>query len=230
MCASASPRRNRQNRKYAAMAVPQGGRAALTHVNAVFIGAGKMGPLCQRRLLVSAASAVVVGQQRVAVRPRHKRQGTGMAEKIINGFSVVAYATQPEGRVPARAFLETRRLPVKPPKDAVKPSRTPRRRRRKRRRSRKAKSRRIRRPSRKSRSLSRSSSAGAFAARSRRCRPRATRWTASRAWTRKACPTTCRSRPRAAALPPAAFRWRRAPPVTYCYPDFVFVLALGADG
>ena len=38
-------------------------------------------------------------------------------------------------------------------------------------------------------------------------------------------------RPRAApaALPPA-FRWRRAPPVTYCYPDFVFVLALGADG
>ena len=95
-----------------------------------------------------------------------------------------------------RAFLETRRLPVKPPKDAVKPSRTPRRRRRKRRRSRKAKSRRIRRPSRKSRSLSRSSSAGAFAARSRRCRPRATRWTASRAWTRKACPTTCRARRR----------------------------------
>ncbi|MFG0231164.1 hypothetical protein [Achromobacter sp. 413638] len=45
-----------------------------------------------------------------------------MAEKIINGFSVVAYATQPEGRVPARAFLETRRLPVKPSKDAVKPS------------------------------------------------------------------------------------------------------------
>ena len=38
-----------------------------------------------------------------------------MAEKIINGFSVVAYATQPEG-VPARAFLETRRLPVKPPR------------------------------------------------------------------------------------------------------------------
>ncbi len=37
-----------------------------------------------------------------------------MAEKIINGFSVVAYATQPEGRVPARAFLETRRLPPKP--------------------------------------------------------------------------------------------------------------------
>lgn len=36
-----------------------------------------------------------------------------MAEKIINGFSVVAYATQPEGRIPARAFLETRRLPVK---------------------------------------------------------------------------------------------------------------------
>ena len=26
-------------------------RAALTHVNAVFIGAGKMGPQCQRRLL-----------------------------------------------------------------------------------------------------------------------------------------------------------------------------------
>lgn len=43
-----------------------------------------------------------------------------MAEKIINGFSVVAYATQPEGRVPARAFLETRRLPVKPSKDAAK--------------------------------------------------------------------------------------------------------------
>lgn len=36
-----------------------------------------------------------------------------MAEKIINGFSVVAYATQPEGRIPARAFLETRRLPPK---------------------------------------------------------------------------------------------------------------------
>lgn len=36
-----------------------------------------------------------------------------MAEKIINGFSIVAYATQPEGRIPARAFLETRRLPVK---------------------------------------------------------------------------------------------------------------------
>ncbi|MCW0205698.1 hypothetical protein WHX56_15845 [Achromobacter veterisilvae] len=33
-----------------------------------------------------------------------------MAEKIINGFSVVAYATQPEGRTPPRAFLETRRL------------------------------------------------------------------------------------------------------------------------
>lgn len=41
-----------------------------------------------------------------------------MAEKIINGFSVVAYATQPEGRVPARAFLETRRLPAKPVKPA----------------------------------------------------------------------------------------------------------------
>ncbi|MEN4919485.1 hypothetical protein ABE485_12485 [Achromobacter spanius] len=36
-----------------------------------------------------------------------------MPEKIINGFSVVAYATQPEGRIPPRAFLETRRLPVK---------------------------------------------------------------------------------------------------------------------
>lgn len=36
-----------------------------------------------------------------------------MSEKIINGFSVGAYATQPEGRIPARAFLETRRLPVK---------------------------------------------------------------------------------------------------------------------
>ncbi|KGD92166.1 hypothetical protein JL37_16070 [Achromobacter sp. RTa] len=33
-----------------------------------------------------------------------------MAEKIINGFSVVAYATQPEGRIPPRAFLETRKL------------------------------------------------------------------------------------------------------------------------
>ena len=50
--------------------------------------------------------------------------------------------------------------------------------------------------------------------------------TASRAWTRKACPTTCRSRPRAAPAALPAFRWRRAPPVTYCYPDFVFVLAL----
>ena len=38
---------------------------------------------------------------------------TAMSEKIINGFSVVAYATQPEGRIPPRAFLETRRLPVK---------------------------------------------------------------------------------------------------------------------
>lgn len=28
-----------------------------------------------------------------------------MSEKIIDGFSVVAYATQPEGRIPARAFL-----------------------------------------------------------------------------------------------------------------------------
>lgn len=36
-----------------------------------------------------------------------------MLEKTINGFSVVAYATQPEGRTPARAFLETRRLPPK---------------------------------------------------------------------------------------------------------------------
>ncbi len=36
-----------------------------------------------------------------------------MSEKIINGFSVVAYATQPEGRIPPRAFLETRRVPVK---------------------------------------------------------------------------------------------------------------------
>ncbi len=36
-----------------------------------------------------------------------------MSEKIIDGFSVVAYATQPEGRIPARAFLETRPLPVK---------------------------------------------------------------------------------------------------------------------
>lgn len=36
-----------------------------------------------------------------------------MPEKIINGFSVVAYATQPEGRVPPRAFLETRRVPAK---------------------------------------------------------------------------------------------------------------------
>ena len=179
------------------MAVPQGGKSGVD--------------ACQRRFWrwqdgspVPAAAACFSRVRRCRrtaacrVRPRHKRQGTGMAEKIINGFSVVAYATQPEGRVPARAFLETRRLPVKPPKDAVKRPRTPRRRRRKRRRSRKAKSRRIRRPSRKSRSLSRSSSAGAFAARSRRCRPRATRWTASRAWTRKACPTTCRSRPRAA--------------------------------
>ncbi len=33
-----------------------------------------------------------------------------MAEKVINGFSVVAYATQPQGREPARAYLETKRL------------------------------------------------------------------------------------------------------------------------
>lgn len=39
--------------------------------------------------------------------------GTAMLEKTINGFSVVAYATQPEGRTPARAFLETRRLAPK---------------------------------------------------------------------------------------------------------------------
>lgn len=37
-----------------------------------------------------------------------------MSEKIINGFSVVAYATQAEGRIPPRAFLETRRVPAKP--------------------------------------------------------------------------------------------------------------------
>lgn len=37
-----------------------------------------------------------------------------MLEKTINGFSVVAYATQPEGRTPPRAFLETRRLAPKP--------------------------------------------------------------------------------------------------------------------
>lgn len=44
-----------------------------------------------------------------------------MLEKTINGFSVVAYATQPEGRTPARAFLETRRLPPKvKPADAAK--------------------------------------------------------------------------------------------------------------
>ncbi|EHK67298.1 hypothetical protein [Achromobacter arsenitoxydans] len=36
-----------------------------------------------------------------------------MPEKIINGFSVVAYATQPEGRIPPRAFIETRRVPAK---------------------------------------------------------------------------------------------------------------------
>ena len=36
-----------------------------------------------------------------------------MLEKTINGFSVVAYATQPEGRTPPRAFLETRRLAPK---------------------------------------------------------------------------------------------------------------------
>ncbi|QVQ29053.1 hypothetical protein [Achromobacter deleyi] len=36
-----------------------------------------------------------------------------MPEKIINGFSVVAYATQPEGRTPPRAFIETRALPAK---------------------------------------------------------------------------------------------------------------------
>ncbi|MGE6917724.1 hypothetical protein [Achromobacter kerstersii] len=45
-----------------------------------------------------------------------------MLEKTINGFSVVAYATQPEGRTPARAFLETRRLPPKvKPAEAAKP-------------------------------------------------------------------------------------------------------------
>jgi hypothetical protein len=36
-----------------------------------------------------------------------------MPEKIINGFSVVAYATQPEGRTPPRAFIETRCLSAK---------------------------------------------------------------------------------------------------------------------
>jgi hypothetical protein len=42
-----------------------------------------------------------------------------MLEKTINGFSVVAYATQPEGRTPPRAFLETRRLaPKAKPADA----------------------------------------------------------------------------------------------------------------
>lgn len=42
-----------------------------------------------------------------------------MLEKTINGFSVVAYATQPEGRIPPRAFLETRRLaPKAKPADA----------------------------------------------------------------------------------------------------------------
>lgn len=33
-----------------------------------------------------------------------------MAEKVINGFSVVAYASQPQGRQPARAYLETKRI------------------------------------------------------------------------------------------------------------------------
>ncbi|KOF54002.1 MULTISPECIES: hypothetical protein [unclassified Achromobacter] len=45
-----------------------------------------------------------------------------MAEKIIGGFSVVAYATQPEGRVPPRAFLETRpTAAVRPPQAEARP-------------------------------------------------------------------------------------------------------------
>ncbi|MFY0479075.1 hypothetical protein [Achromobacter marplatensis] len=42
-----------------------------------------------------------------------------MLEKTINGFSVVAYATQPEGRTPPRAFLETRRLASKSKPEAA---------------------------------------------------------------------------------------------------------------
>ncbi|OZI41281.1 hypothetical protein CEK29_15175 [Bordetella genomosp. 5] len=36
-----------------------------------------------------------------------------MAEKLINGFALVAYATQPEHGIPPRAFIESRRLPPK---------------------------------------------------------------------------------------------------------------------
>jgi len=38
-----------------------------------------------------------------------------MSEKIIDGFSVVAYATQPEGRIPAPGLRGRRRLPGRAP-------------------------------------------------------------------------------------------------------------------
>lgn len=38
-----------------------------------------------------------------------------MAQKLLNGFSIVAYATQPKGRVPPRAFLETTLISGPPP-------------------------------------------------------------------------------------------------------------------
>ena len=36
-----------------------------------------------------------------------------MAEKVIKGFALVAYASQPEHGIPPRAFIESRRLPPK---------------------------------------------------------------------------------------------------------------------
>ena len=30
-----------------------------------------------------------------------------MSTRVLNGYTVVAYATQPEGRIPPRAFIET---------------------------------------------------------------------------------------------------------------------------
>ncbi|AKQ56098.1 hypothetical protein [Bordetella hinzii] len=44
-----------------------------------------------------------------------------MAQKVLNGFSIVAYATQPQGRTPPRAFIETSRLPGPPPAEGETP-------------------------------------------------------------------------------------------------------------
>lgn len=35
-----------------------------------------------------------------------------MSSKVLNGHTVVAYATQPEGRIPPRAFIQTTPLEV----------------------------------------------------------------------------------------------------------------------